>query len=256
MQRLASTLAFLLTVILLVSPVRATVMYDGSLGTAPASQGWLYVTNPVVGALATQSVSGGAVTLDSTPDGNERAGYFNTVYPSTPVLDRAAGFTVRFTMRLRSEEHRSADRAGFSVIAISSDRRGLELAFWMNEVWAQNDSNNGPAYAYFTHGEGAGLDANAGLVQYDLAFLGSTYWVLAGGGQVLTGAIRDYTGYTGALDPYETPNFLFFGDDTGSASARTEISRFEVLNYATPEPASLLLLAVGALGLLRRRVRD
>lgn len=255
MQRLAFALAFLFTAALLVSPARATVMYDGSLATAPGSQGWLYVTVPLVGALATESVSGGAVTLDSTPDGNERAGYFNTVYPSTPVLDRATGFTVQFTMRLRSEEHQSADRAGFSLIALSNDKKGLELAFWMNEVWAQNDSNSGPAYAYFTHGEGASLDANAGLIQYDLAVHGSTYWVLAGGAQILTGTVRDYTGYTGTLDPYETPNFLFFGDDTGSASARTEISRFEVLNYATPEPASLLLLAVGALGLFRRRAR-
>jgi hypothetical protein len=54
-------------------------------------------------------------------------------------------------------------------------------------------------------------------------------------------------------DLYEIPNFLFFGDDTGSASA--SISLKAVTLSAVPLPATAWLLALGLLGLLQRARR-
>jgi hypothetical protein len=229
------------------------VLYDGSLNTTPDQQKWNYqaMTTPPFGIpSATQSASGGVTTLDTTPATSDRAGYSsNPSDPNWPTLDRSGdGYTIRFKVRIQSETHSSNDRAGFSAIVLSSDKKGLELAFWGNEIWAQHDDPN----QYFTHGEGVALDSNA-LIEYDLAMKGGTYWLLAGGTIKLTGPVRDYTGYTGPIDPYETPSFLFFGDDTSSAAARADIAKIEFLDYATPEPASLALLAAGGLALIRRR---
>jgi hypothetical protein len=49
--------------------------------------------------------------------------------------------------------------------------------------------------------------------------LATNYVLRANGTTILTGPIRDYTAFAGFPDVYETPNFLFLGDDTSSASA-------------------------------------
>ena len=41
----------------------------------------------------------------------------------------------------------------------------------------------------------------------------------------LQGGVRDYTSFTGPIDPYETPNFLFIGDDTTSARGAYRLRR-------------------------------
>jgi hypothetical protein len=45
---------------------------------------------------------------------------------------------------------------------------------------------------------------------------------------VLSGSLRDYTAFSGPVDPYETPNLIFIGDDTSSASARIRLSYVSV----------------------------
>ena len=126
------------------------------------------------------------------------------------------------------------------MIVLGSDSKGLELGFWNNEVWAQNDSPR------FTHGEGAAINTTAALTDYALTIQGNSYTLRANGLGLLSGQVRDYSAF-GA--PYTSKNFLFFGDDTSSAAARTDIAR--VTLGAVPEPASLALLAAGGSGLTR-----
>lgn len=256
MRRRLSTvaaLAFALVLLLHADVGRAAVvLYDGALDTTPDQQGWTYLTLPLVGADASQAASGGATTLDTTADISEMAGYFlggPFGDPAlAPVLDRAAGFALSFDVRLDAEAHASADRAGFSVIALSSDGLGIELGFWADEVWAQGDD------PLFTRAEGAAFDTTAALTRYELLVLGSSYALQADGATLLTGALRDYSAFGGFPDPYETPNLIFLGDNTSSASARVELARVGVASgVVVPEPSSLAILAAGLAVVLARR---
>ncbi|MFO0910794.1 MAG: PEP-CTERM sorting domain-containing protein [Isosphaeraceae bacterium] len=214
------------------------LLYDGSLGTLPGAQGWLYLTNPLAGAAATQTAAGGVTILDTTARTSDMAGYFSTGHPLVGTLDRTTGFTVTYQVKLDSESHNNNDRAGFSIIALGSDSKGIELGFWQDQVWAQNDS------PLFTHGESAAFSTTAKLTNFALTILGNSYTLRADGVTILTGAVRDYTAFG---PPYTSKNFLFFGDDTSSANAKTEIAR--VTLGIVPEPSSAALLGCGLVGL-------
>jgi hypothetical protein len=211
------------------------VLYDGGLGTLPGAQGWVYLTNPLFGSLATQSVGGGATSLDTTARTSDQAGYFSTGHPLVGTLNRASGFVVNLRMRLASETHVSDDRAGFSLIVLGSDSKGIELGFWQNEVWAQNDN------PLFTKGEGAAFNTSTGFADYALTILGNSYSLSANGQNLFGGAVRDYSSFG---PPYTATNFLFMGDDTTSAAARVEIAR--VTLSAVPEPSPVVLLGLGS----------
>jgi hypothetical protein len=223
--------AFLLTLAALVGllatlspPVAAAetmetvVLYDGSLGTLPGAQGFAYVAYP---SGPTQTISNGGTILDTTAANSYYAGYF-TQSALMPTLDHTAGYTVTFTARVLAETHASNDRAGFSIIVLGDDDggtetvQGIELAFWEGEIWAQEDD------PLFTHGEGVAF-ATTTTTSYELAILDSAYTLYGDGTAILAGPIRDYTAFSGFPDPYETPNFLFLGDDTSSARARLKL---------------------------------
>jgi hypothetical protein len=199
-----------------------TVLYDGALGTLPGEQGFDYLAYP---AGATQTISNGGTILDTTASQGISAGYFGRA-SLMPVLDRTAGYTVTFEVQLLAESHSTPHRAGFSLIALSDDDEGsqpvlgIELAFWPDEIWAQDDDTQGGTI--FTHAEGAAFDTSQPLT-YSLHIVDETYSLAAGGQGVLSGRLRDYSGWTGFPDPYETPNFHFLGDDTTSASGRVKI---------------------------------
>ena len=211
---------FVLPVLLVSSgclPVLGQVLYDGSLGTAPAQQGWATVSLPL--SLATP-VADSAVRLDTLALSGELSGFSRTA-PSP--LDRTNGFRAVFTLRLHEESHNTPDRAGLSVIVLGHDKRGLELAFWADRVWAQS------AAPLFKHAEEALFDTTAGFVAYELAFGATGYTLRADGKELLAGPVRDYTPFVGTFDPYETPDFLFIGDDTTSAKAAFSLRRVEIL---------------------------
>ncbi len=216
-----------------VSHAASIVLYDGSLGTNPAAQGWTF------GALGlgsyNESVTGGATFLTTT--GSERAGYSRL---SPLPLDSLAGYRFTFELQLDSESHSSPDRSGLSLVLIGSDLRGLEIGFWTNEVWVQNDSPR------FTHGEGASFDTTQRTL-YTLTVAGSSYALSAGGQALLSGALRDYSA---AGLPYTVPNFAFVGDDTFSANAG---SRFFQAGVAeVPEPGTAWWAAAGLLAMAWR----
>src|SRR5262249_6811999 len=112
------------------------------------------------------------------------------------------------------------DRAGFSVIALSSDTRGIELGFWEDQIWAQEaGAAEPPEGALFTHAESAPFDTASHLTDYTLTIRGDDYELSSAGVAILHGRLRDYTTFEGPVNPYRTPNFIFLGDDTGSARA-------------------------------------
>src|SRR5215813_1102350 len=130
----------------------AATLYDGSMGTAPASQGWLYNKPPG----ATETLISDAVRLDTTSASSVQAGYSKLSQPMPLV----PGFVLGFDVQIQSESHATPDRAGFSVIALSNSVLGIEVAFWAGEIWVQN--------AGFTHGEGVAFDTTAARTHYDL----------------------------------------------------------------------------------------
>jgi hypothetical protein len=213
-------------------------LYDAALGGTPDTQGMLYQT---IALSATQTFSNGVTILDTTPRRGDSAGYFGNS-ARVPALDRTSGYTLTFEVQVESEDHGSNNnRAGLSVIALSSDTRGIELGFWADHVWAQE----GGTTNLFTHAEDTSFATTTGLISYTLAIRGDSYSLAANGSPILTGALRDYSAFVGVPDVYEIPNFIFIGDDTGSARARI---RLAALAVAVPKCAhyQYLPLVIGA----------
>lgn len=197
------------------------VLYDGLTPGAPQSQGWLSY-----GAVAVYYTAGpGTTVLDTTASSGIQAGFLNynlflTSFQNAafPVLDRASGFAVSIDLKTLSESHDSDDRAGFSLIALGSDKKGIELGFWEDRIWAQSGAD-------FRHAEETLTDTTAGSRRYTLTVHDDTYVLNADGSDILTGPVRDYS-----LEgpPYDRPSFVFIGDDTTSARGATEVARLAV----------------------------
>ncbi|MEM7033240.1 MAG: choice-of-anchor Q domain-containing protein [Chloroflexota bacterium] len=207
-------------------------LFDATQGTLPLAQGeLLFATN--LGS-STEALGAGFVTLDTTANIVDYAGYSHAPpLHTTPILDHNTGYSLRFVAQLITETHISNDRAGFSVIAISSDGiRGIELGFWTDRIWAQEGGDTEPPL--FTHAEEALFDTTTGLIQYELVINNYEYSLLAAGNEILRGRLRDYTDFSGPIDPYETPNFVFLGDDTTSAQAEVRLGAIELVTDANP----------------------
>ncbi|MCL4300667.1 MAG: hypothetical protein KJ077_33330 [Anaerolineae bacterium] len=245
------------------------VLYDGVLGGTPDTQGFFYL--PL--GQASNTWAGGITTLNTFTATTTQAGYANAIPPlvpvpaSFPILNRVTGYTLRFSVQVIGEAHPVAssdrngdgigDRAGFNVIAISSDgQRGIELGFWTDQIWAQNGGAAEPppnSNTLFTHGESASFNTTAGLIPYELRVLGGAYSLAVGSTEILSGSLRDYTAFNGSPDVYETPNFTFFGDNTGSAKAIVKLSHISVItNAALPNrtAAGKTPLVIDNLGLM------
>ena len=193
------------------------LLYDATIGQLPSEQLWL--TDFAVGASTQQVVTQG-VSLQT--ELSTSAGYSNYYVltqslknPLFPSLDRNDGVVLQFELQLSSENHSAADRAGFSVILLDSNHKGVEIGFWENEIWAQTDT------PLFTHGESVDFVTTGKMRSYFLTLNTDSYSLYEGNKQILTGTIKDYSSFSGFPDPYEHPNFLFLGDNTTSAGAKT-----------------------------------
>jgi Ca2+-binding RTX toxin-like protein len=131
---------------------------------------------------------------------------------------------VSFQLALTSETHNNNNRAGLSLTAISQDRQGIELGFWSNRIWAQRQG--------FTQNPNESVPfSTQALVSYDLLVINSRYYLTANNQLILQGSLQNYTANGLPYDPYQTPNFLFLGDNTNSADATVTLAR---LGVATP----------------------
>jgi hypothetical protein len=228
---LAAALALAAT---LAAPAAATTLYDASLGSKPADQGW---TPLVLGTPGTESVAGGLYTLDTTGANVVYHGHYRI---SPTALDTAAGFELNFSLAVLTETHTDATRSGFSVVMVGSDpTHEIELAFWSDHVWSYDYVGGA-----FVHGADATLDTSV-LRHYTLAVAGQQYTLSADGTLLLSGALKDYTA-AGLV--YTTPNFVFFGDDSSRGTSVTQVGQITLV----PEPA-MAWLWLGGLAALRMR---
>ncbi|MEM8806347.1 MAG: hypothetical protein AAGF01_10010 [Cyanobacteria bacterium P01_G01_bin.38] len=155
-----------------------------------------------------------------------------------PKLDAEKGFTLTFDLEI-NEELSDINRAGFSLIVISNDRtKGIEIGFKeegtnSDRVFAQNANLNAT--------NTAGEDSSASLEikntnQYSLTFSDNGYQLKANNTLLLQGALRDYSfdptnsepPFPTSVNPYETPNFVFFGDNTDQGYADLTLGRISV----------------------------
>jgi hypothetical protein len=237
-------------------------LYDGTKAGLPSTQGWLNYQSGL--HTATESLTGGSIgpvnlSTGATVGNLEAAGFSNYVSTTTsrslynasfPTLSPSTGFDLLFNLKVDSESHTgNYNRAGFSVTLIGSDLKGIELGFWQGQIWAQD-----PLFVHDVESEST-VDPESGFHQYDLHIQGSTYSLSADGSQILTGPTRDYTGYP--LTPpasfaYDTPNFIFMGDNTTDAQTVTEVQSVSVV---VPEPASMCMVMPAIALLCRRRRR-
>ena len=179
---------------------------------------------PVIVAPSETQVSGG-VQLNTAGNNAEYSGYSNYTYNQStnqiqlinsqfPPLDRNIGYNLSFNVALNSSTTNSNDRSAFSVTAISSDRQGIELGFEPGLIFAQSPT--------FVRAENAAFNTNSSAT-YTLTVQGSGY-TLSNGSQSLSGSLRSYNFNPLAsqpplpFNPYTTPSFLFFGDNTGQES--------------------------------------
>jgi hypothetical protein len=122
------------------------------------------------------------------------------------------------------------------MIVLDKDRKGIELSFGENEIWAKSDDNTG---GLFTRGEDVPF-ATADMTAYQVTLVGDTYTLNANGQPLLSGPIRDYSAFDGFPDPYETANFLFLGDNTTSAQARIRLQFVSIVGSEPVIPTSTM----------------
>lgn len=234
-------------------------LYDGALGGTPNQNNpkWLEFNSPMGG---TQSASGGVTTLNSSTNNSIYAGYSNyniignPVNPLFPTLDRNAGYDLSFTVRINSQVNDGTNgpfRAGFSIIALSSDQKGIEIGFRNSDIFSQNN------FSFNSIGEQVtGVSSLlSSLTTYNLKVSGDNYTLTSGTTTLLSGLLRDYTSATGfGTEVYDLPNFLFLGDNTTSARASVDLQSIGLTtNTATvpyefsPTTGILALIAGGAL---------
>jgi hypothetical protein len=215
---------------------KTLILYDAISGAIPDAKMMSFFDFPPGDIV--QTYENGSTILDTTKSGNSTyAGWISNATNTLgfPSLNRAAGFQLDFTLHVENESHTSDKRAGFSIIILREDARGIELAFWENEIWAQNDDATG---GLFTRGEGIRFPTTTGLINYEVIVINDSYTLTANGASILSGPLRDYSKFEGFPDPYQTPNFLFLGDDTTSAQARIRLSYVSVTGTERTTPAT------------------
>ncbi len=216
-----------LLLFLLLCPLAAAAgemtLYDPGLSQLPSEQPWLDFFSF---RTSSQSPEVNGVNFVTTLE--TQAGYSNYKRPlfqqtknsSFPVLDRTKGIALFFELQVHSETHESNDRAGFSIILLSKDKKGVEIGFWLDEIWAQTDTPQ-----LFIHGESVEFDTTSELKQYKLTVEGDNYSLFHDESLILNGDIKDYSSFNGPFNPYILENYLFLGDDTTSAAADITLGR-------------------------------
>ena len=243
-----------LVLLLLAATARGDLytLFDDDAGTLPADQGWLFYggVNDIQQNLTSEGVR-------LTSDNGAQGGYsshlplFNIpTNPAWPVLDSNEGFTLFFELQLFDESHLYDARSGFSVLLFDANAFGVELSFWLDEIWVKDDDGA------FSHAEGVFYDTTAALTSYALHLENGQYSLSADGSPLLNGSLRDYSAFG---TPYDLSSYLFLGDDTTSAGADVLLGNISLLTgpMADPVPeAPAWLLLLAALPLISRLLKN
>ena len=242
----------------------AVTLYDGNLAPFPDSQGELTSSTICaapsnfgpcsggskfsMGSISQSSVIGG-VKVDTNAANARYSGYANynpTTIPSyvnplnisANTLNQTTGYTLNFRVSLDStvinvSDIVNAPRAVFSVIAISSDLMGIEIGFLPSSIFAQSASFLAPAQVSSTITTSVTTD-------YSLVIFNNTYALSSGATPIISGALQSYNFDPAvsipplAFNPYQTPSFIFFGDDTSEASGTFTLNSASLDTTAVP----------------------
>ncbi len=219
--------------------VQAVTVYEPANGL-PGTQGWSLLS---LGSAGTANASAGLLTLDSSATGVDTWGFARF----SPVgLDALLGYRVDFNLRVLQESHANANRGGFSLLLVGSQpSQSVEIAFWTDRLFAYEYVNGA-----FVQGAGSLLDAQSAQRSYQVQVVGGQYTVSSNGQALFGGALQNYTPQ--GL-PYTLPSFVFFGDNTSSASARVELGALAISPVPEPASGALMLAGLGLLGWVLRR---
>lgn len=249
--------------IILPAHCQTITLYDGASNVAPTDPSWAW-TFAGIGTVTPPGGSGFTQLSTAAADALQ-AGFSKT----TPTnLLASFGWRLRFDLQVNSEDHSNpagdknsdglSDRGGISLIALGADHLGVELTFWPNEVWTQEQS---PLFVHDTVNDRAFLNTtaagtgSAGLIRYDLVVSGSGYNLFVNGSNSssLTGTLKNYTAGPAI---YSLPNFLFIGDDTTSARGAFSLSRVELASVPEPSVWTMLISGISLGGVIAYRRRQ
>jgi uncharacterized delta-60 repeat protein len=224
-----------------------TVLADGT--TNPTTKGWQYQSLP---GAATVSTANDFTTVNTSLN---PAAVYAGFSRNDQTLDAAAGFVLSFQANVLIETltgnadknaDGKTDRAVLSLTLVTSDNtKAIELGFTKTgtgiRIFAQEDGTNqsNPALEtdsaptditrqLFTQAEG--VDTTNPTQGYDLYVKGDLYTLFRDGAAILSGKLRNYTGFAGSIDPYQTPNLISFSDNTASASGSFSLGKISLLN--------------------------
>lgn len=154
----------------------------------------------------------------------------------TTRLDSDTGFNLAFTLQINAETS-NPNRAGFSLTVTSANQTGIELGFRTNQIFSQTSN--------FT--EFSNFNINTTVARnYTLQVVNGQYTLLDGAATVGNFVNRPLISYNFnpalstpplTFNPYISPNFIFFGDNTDQGNANFTISNISVnaLPVANPE---------------------
>ena len=240
-------------------------LYDGSGLPENDSPQWLtpgaLLSSGFPTTLAGTAVAGG-VQVDSNANSAEYSGYSNYnpltssfVNSSFPTLDQNSGYSIFFNVGLDTandfSDTNNNNRAAFSITAIGAGNEGIEIGFDTDQIFAQSSN--------FTQAETQSFTTSTST-DYQLTVSGNAYQLLADTGSgfstVINGSLRTYdfdpsvsNPPLGSFNPYEIPNFLFFGDNTGEAYGTFTLGEISVETVNVPFDVSptlgLALIGIG-----------
>lgn len=178
---------------------------------------------------------------------NPAASTLQLINTGFPTLDPNQGFAVEFNLAVLAETSNPA-RAGFSLLVVSNDlSKAIELGFKeeglnSDRIFAQKEDINSEG----EDTQGKALEISTSKT-YRLQVKDNTYTLLANGTELLTGLMRDYVfnpansnpPFPSTINPYETKNLIFFGDNTDQANAKFTLGAVSILPLPvepTPPP--------------------
>ena len=246
-------------------------LYDGSTSQLPETQG--YLKPGAINVVPTINTIINGVQVNTDIGGG--TGYFgysnyepNLANPSElllvnnafPALHQNNGYSIFFDVVVNSTTSNSDDRGSFTVLAISSNLKGIELDFDGDRIFAQSDTvPDGSTFSEFKRAETAAFTITNNT-SYELKIDNAGYELFANDASLLSGNLRDYeydiNGTDPALpfNPYETENFLFLGDLTDQASGEFTLSSASVTTSVPFNFSPTLGLIISGMGLLLKKL--